>query len=498
MLQTQKIVDDTLAPWPKPEALGDDLLPVPEFDPALLPAAFREHVCDVAERMQVPVDLPGVCAVGTLAGAVNRRAVIQPKRADASWIVTPNLWAGIIAPPGQMKSNVLSSFTEHLSRIEACWRAAYESEFEEYEQWQRERDLRERAWQQQYIAATKKRASPPLRPDDTRAKPVLRRLIANDPTVEALHSILADNPAGVLLVRDELSGWLATLDKPGREGDRQFFLESWNGDKPFTVDRIGRGTIHVPALCLSVVGGIQPGRLRQYLADAVKDAPGNDGLFQRLQLIAWPDFPKAWTLVDRPPNRDAAERVARVYERLADLSADDPLRLRFADDAQELFYMWLPELEKKVRSGDLHPALTAHLAKYRSLMPSLGLLFEVADAKDLSAAGSVSLAHGRQAAAWCTYLESHARRIYGCLISPEVHAARILAKRLVKLPREFSTRDVYLKHWECLSTPEEARAALGVLEDAGWIRKVAGNDSGRPSERWVSNPKIGEVVGECD
>ena len=229
--------------------------------------------------------------------------------------------------------------------------------------------------------------------------------------------------------------------------------------------------------------------------DAVKDGPGNDGLFQRLQLTVWPDFPRTWTLVDRPPNRAAAERVERVYARLAELSADEPPRFKFADGAQKLFYVWWAELERKIRGGDLHSALAAHLGKYRSLMPSLALLFELADSENLAAAHDVSLAHARQAATWCDYLEVHARRIYGCLVAPELHAARELAEKIVngKFSAEFSTRDVYLRGWSGLSTPEEARAALRVLEDSGWIRPVANEvGEGRPSERWEVNPQIKE------
>jgi hypothetical protein len=75
--------------WPEPEPLGNDLLPVPPFEPEMLPEAFRDHAADISERMQVPADLPAVCAVTCLAGVVNRRAIIQPKRADASWTVVP-------------------------------------------------------------------------------------------------------------------------------------------------------------------------------------------------------------------------------------------------------------------------------------------------------------------------------------------------------------------------------------------------------------------------
>jgi hypothetical protein len=48
-------------------------------------------------------------------------------------------------------------------------------------------------------------------------------------------------------------------------------------------------------------------------------------------------------------------------------------------------------------------------------MPALALLFELAD----GGVESVSLEHARQSAAFCDYLESHARRIYSMIISPE-------------------------------------------------------------------------------
>jgi hypothetical protein len=58
-------------------------------------------------------------------------------------------------------------------------------------------------------------------------------------------------PAGIFVIRDELTGWRSQLDRAGREGERTFCLEAWNGDTGHTVDRIGRGTIHVEACCMS-------------------------------------------------------------------------------------------------------------------------------------------------------------------------------------------------------------------------------------------------------
>ena len=88
-------------------------------------------------------------------------------------------------------------------------------------------------------------------------------------------------------MRDELVGLIASWDKSGREGDRQFFLEAWNGTDDYDTDRIGRGTIIIPNLCVSIFGGMQPDKLTAYLEQA-SDALGNNGLLQRFQLLVYP------------------------------------------------------------------------------------------------------------------------------------------------------------------------------------------------------------------
>jgi len=78
--------------------------------------------------------------------------------------------------------------------------------------------------------------------------------VVNDTTVEKLGELLNHHPNGLLLFRDELSGWFHTMDRPGHENDRAFYCEAWNGTSAYTYDRIGRGTVHIRAACLSVLG----------------------------------------------------------------------------------------------------------------------------------------------------------------------------------------------------------------------------------------------------
>ena len=502
-------VEPSEGEWQDPLPLESELPPVESIAEDLLPVSFRPLVRDVAERMQTPADYPAVAAVLGLAGVVNRRAVIQPKANDTSWVVVPNLWGGIIAPPGFMKSPVITAATRPLVQIQAEWRREHEEALKDFAQEKEEYDLRRSAWKEQYKASAKSGKAAPDRPDDPPEQPKSRRLIVNDATFEAMHQTMSENPAGIFVIRDELTGWWSTLDRAGREGERAFCLQAWNGDTGHTIDRIGRGTIHVEACCMSMLGGIQPGRLRSYLVDALEDGPSNDGLIQRFQLLVWPDTPADWRYVDRKPNAACEETAAQVFRRLVQMDCDNPLRFRFDPEAQQLFVEWLADLESKVRGGELHAALVSHLSKYRSLMPSLALLFELAD----RAAGGfdgfvganpgepqnfwVSLEHAKQAAAWCDYLDSHARRVYSCVTTSRMRAARELAdkikQRKVGANGSFTCRDVYIKGWSGLDSPEAVKLAVEVLQDASWVREVVsepGPFGGRPPNRYAVNPGV--------
>ncbi len=357
-----------------------------------------------------------------------------------------------------------------------------------------------------------------------------RRYMTQDATVEKLGELLRENPRGLLVYRDELAGWLRTLDKPGREGDREFYLEAWNGTGGYTFDRIGRGTVHIPAVTVSIVGGIQPGKLKRYSQEAIEESWGADGLLQRLQLIVWPDSLGEWDPPQRWPDTEAKNQAYKIFEYL---DAMDPASLgakcedgeipylRFATDAQELFDTWRTELENRLRSGEMEatPAFESHISKYRSLMPSLALLFHLLNiaAEMLHYGGAksaktpsgtfgtgllehsgensgVSLEAAQLAAAWCEFLEAHARKIYATELLPGVDGAHVFGTKIREgaVTDGQSVRDIYRHHWSGLTTPSQVGSALDVLEGAGWFKfdSVIGDAGGRPTEVLRLHPDL--------
>ena len=489
--------------WPDPIPLPSTLSSIEPFDFDLLPDAFKAWIQDIVDRMQCPPDYPAIGAMVGLAAVVGRQIGIHPKRQD-DWLVVANLWGALVGRPGVLKTPALLDALKPIQRFEIEAKNIFRLAQADAEVNEVVGNARKKLDQKAIIAAIEKNVDPyeiaKLSLSSEKEGPTRRRYIVNDSSVEKLGELLNENPNGLLVFRDELLGLLATLEKQGQEGARQFYLEAWNGNGRFTYDRIGRGTVDIEACCISLLGSIQPGPLQSYLAKTA-----DDGLMQRFQLAVWPDSNADWRNVDRWPDQVAKDKAFAVFTRLNRLT---PLAigaipgedgsipaLRFAPDAQEKFDEWRAELEIRLRNHDLPPSMEAVLAKYRRLIPALALLIHLADHPE---GGLVSLTALIKACAWGEYLESHARRIYRVRINADLISAMQLAEkiRLGDLPERFTLREVYRRHWSDLNHSKRVEAAIAVLIDHHWLRaepEPSGSSGGRPSMMYRVNPKVREA-----
>lgn len=492
--------------WLEPLPLPDGLPPVKPLDPAMIPAPLRGWLMDIADRMQIPPDFSTAATVVALGSIIGRGCGIHPKRQD-DWLVVPNLWGAVVGRPSLMKTPAVSESQRPLNRLEAESRDDYNKAAEAFEIDKEVLKIRRAAIGEEIKKAFKQGGDIEAARGKLAAlqdnEPVRRRYHTQDGTTEKIGELLNQNPRGLLINRDELLGWFRTLEKDGREGDRAFYLEAWNGNRGFTYDRIGRGTLDIPALCVSIFGAITPGPLASYVYQANKGGNGDDGLLQRFQVFVWPDAPAEWKNIDRFPDTAEKKRAWEIFKALsgdipgavkedeADISA-----LRFSPGGQDVFDTWRYDLETRLRSDHgLHPALESHLTKYRKLMPSLALIFHLVDVADGITAGPVSETAAIMAAAWCDYLESHAGRIYGAATTPGVEAAKEIVKHLRRgaIKDGCTVKDVYRNQWSRLATPDEVKAGLSVLQEYDWLmveETTPGKKGGRRSDIITLNPNI--------
>jgi hypothetical protein len=274
------------APWAMRASLPPAVPGAPALPPRLLPEPLRPWLTNVATRASLPLEYVAVPALTGASTVIGRGVGVCPERFN-DWLGVPNLWGGIVGRPGWMKSTAVAEGLKPLTSLAARARARAKDEHDKSEA-RRTRLAAELDGLRQAMAAAGKKQDnhelDRLQADWEATRTSLealavpeRRYLTQDATVEKLGELLQENPNGLLVLRDELAGWLRTLDKAGREGDREFYLEAWNGTGGYTFDRIGRGTIHIDAVCLCVCGGIQPGKLQAIIDGAIAGGEEADG-----------------------------------------------------------------------------------------------------------------------------------------------------------------------------------------------------------------------------
>jgi hypothetical protein len=478
-------------PEPLPEL--PDVMP---FDYLYLPNALRGNVRDISERMQCPPDFAAIGVLVMTAAIIGRKVAIRPKRKD-DWTVTPNLWGAVVGNSGVMKSPTLAAALSPIKKLQTAAFNVFNTAKAEFDANGELLKLQQSVNTYEAKSKLKKDASANvsdlLKSPQGWEPPILKRYITNNASYEALGELLMENPNGLMVESDEIIGLLKQLNTSGQEVARSFYLTAADGDKGYTFDRIMRGKgLHIPALCLSIIGGIQPGVLAEYVRQATGGGAGADGLLQRFGLMVYPDIAPKCSYVDRSPDSQAREAVNMLTERLDSLNfavigaESDPYGgvpfLRFDEAAQAIFSEWIVALDTRLRSGEEHPAIVSHLSKYRKLIPSLALINHLCD----TGQGAISESALLRAIAFSEYLESHARRIYSYATRPDIDAAKTLLKRLAagKLKAEFTMRDIYQKGWAGLENPSKAQAAINLLLEYHHLSEQEITTGGRPTTHY--------------
>jgi putative DNA primase/helicase len=484
----------------KPEPLPEMPSVLP-FDYDYLPDALRGYVHDISERMQCPPDFAAVTVFVMMATIIGRKVTMRPMKKD-DWTVTCNLWGAVVGSSGVMKSPTMSAAIKPLKKMQAAAYDEFNEAAFEFNSQQEIAKLQKGVNKGKARDALKKgtaahEARDLLKVGGLDDIPVMKRFIANDVTYQALGELLIDSPNGLLYEKDEIIGLLKSLDSDGQQEARSFFLTAADGDKSYTFDRIVRGKcLHIPAVCLSIIGGIQPGVLAEYVRQAVSGGAGADGLLQRFALMVYPDISPNWKEVDRYPDKEARHAVDDLCARMefinverigaeVDLFGGIPF-LRFDDNAQKVFSEWRFALEHRLRSADEHPALVSHFSKYRKLIPSLALINHLCDSPE---GGSVTEQALIRSIAFSEYLESHARRIYSFGTRPDIDAAKSLIHRIKtgKLSSPFTLRDIYRPCWTGLETPSKAQSAVNVLLEYSHLIEKVTESGGRSITAYCLN-----------
>ena len=503
------------------------------FDPAVLPARGSEKIewnepADLWSARFEPVDLPagvvpqaiecvardqanrlgveaGACAaalvtaIGSLVPAGNQ---MQMRQHDTGWTVKAILWTAIIGEVGENKSATLKAATNPVIDIEKEWAKQYATERRDYD--------RINATKQKPAAkvtaakdATAKLETPEaplsISPEDwldVAREPVMRRKVVQDATTEKLCEILSKNPDGLLFFADELAGLFGGMDsyraKAGK--DRPLWLQAKEGG-PYTVDRKSHDTLRVDNLAISVLGGIQPSKIK-----ALGAGLAEDGMLQRFLPII---LKRLGAGEDVAPNKAYAEALEHIS--IALVNSEQSGRFKFTPEGDRERLMLEDFQQTEIKRPGASPALRQWLDKTPNEFGRLALVFHFIEWHASPGAALVgcnppALVSGDTARRARRFLMefaySHARVFHQQVLGRSVfeeHTAWIGGYILARGLSAVTLRDIY-KNYAPFKQPEARRILADImqaLETEDWLSPGRHKD-GRPTH-WFVNPAVHEA-----
>lgn len=234
------------------------------------------------------------------------------------------IWSALVADSGAMKTPAQRVIIDPLIARETAAAEAYELQLEEYKNETERRKVKKREVESE--------SAVPI-------KPVRKRYITKDITLETLQRIHGENPRGLLYYRDELVGMHKSrnLYRGGVGADEEAELDQHNGSA-IIYDRGDK------SVCLGSSGISRTGSIQwEVLASLMGDHGDFNGQFARWLFCATKAPKRYLRLTGKDADIDTGltQALDKLYANLEKLAPRDYL-LSF--DAKQLFELWQNKL----------------------------------------------------------------------------------------------------------------------------------------------------------
>jgi Protein of unknown function (DUF3987) len=258
--------------------------------------------------------------------------VIKP---SANYTQPMVFWSAIVAESGKMKTPAQRVIIDPLVNLEKDAYEAYQTDLEAYEC---RKNLGESA-----------------------QKPVRKRYLTKDSTIETLQRIHGENPCGLLYYRDELAGAIKVRNqyRRGYGADEEIELDQWNG-AAVLVDRAEK-SVCLPKSAICRTGAIQ----WEVLGDLMGDHRDFNGAWSRWLFCA-ADAPIRYLKIDEQPDTGISAALSQLYGQLEKLPKLDYF---LTPAAGQLFETWQHQLvdaqqaETSSGLGFVYPKIEAYTAR---------------------------------------------------------------------------------------------------------------------------------------
>lgn len=240
--------------------------------------------------------------------------------------IKPILWVAVLGESGTAKTHIMQSAFDFIHKVNRDSMLQYEAELNAFEK-------------------DKNNALNPNRPKPT-------NYILKDFTPESIAVTHKNNDKGLVIFQDELAGWIKRFDRYSGGGEKELYLELYNGNA-IQVNRANKPPLYVDEPCVNIIGGIQPSKL----ALISNSESEGDGFLQRFLFVRHkPSKADQWTLEE--VNKDILKAVAKTMEQVFNV---DEKCLSMDKETQLIFKSWYDQKNLEVKDDEFQRTIQKKL-----------------------------------------------------------------------------------------------------------------------------------------
>jgi len=423
-------------PWMSPDLTLLAEAPAPSFPRTVLGGEWSPWCGGVAAGANAPFDYVAMALMTAAAGLIGNSLTV---RATNSFVQPSVLWMCCVGKSGSGKTPAINAISDIVDALDS-------------------------------------------------QSPVRQRL--RQISIAASVKLAAENPKGLTLFRDELSGlWIVIRRSEGED----FWLEAYNG-KPFSKDRENRAPIYIDRLSISVIGGAQPVTVKGVTTD------GKNRGFSSRYLFGYPDPVQVYSGDDIEIDTGWATAALSRLKDLPVAAASIPLsaaaQVHFRDwwdakkrEAAEHDGLWAEWLQKQGGNA-LRLSLCLEMLKWstseRADLPQEIATETLRDALTLIDDWAIPMAQRTLDLMYRSAADQHAATL----------AKHLRREKLTKFNARLFWRGKYGPAG-ALRDPKAMGDACRVLMDAGLIRHVGVRNhsrKGREATDYEVNPALSGVA----
>ena len=408
--------DRLIAPQPTVQIISG-------FPIDVLPAKLQEIVNEANATLGFPKDYIAGSMLTAMAAVIGNT---HSAEAMAGWKEYAILFVALVGCPGVCKSHPLSYLMQPLIDHDAEKAAQFAEALKRYNA-AMELPPKERV-------ANGYELNP--------AEPRRVRFMMQDVTNEAVHRILSENPRGLILMYDELAGWVKNFNRYNSGSESEFWMSVFNHKVAMSDRKSSQSGVFIRNPFLCVIGTIQP----KVLTDLAANNRNANGFMERILYVFPADQTKPkWDRTRRLPSFDIAAAWREILSRLIGIvpTVDSngeiiPEDVPFSPEALDRLYQWQNEQTDRC-NADGSDTLTSIASKLEIYAIRFSLLLALADWACGGEKKLIDVDTVERAIRLAEYFRSTASKVQG-IISEDALTELQLAV-LSELPDSFTTAE---------------------------------------------------------